>query len=120
MKISSFEPLILTKNATSVIELFEALGFEKQHNKVGEIFDSIRLKDANGFHVDVTQVEFFPQDVTSIRMNVESFDEAAKLLTERGFKNASGDTYTDTGTSHSAMFVSPSGFSISVCEHTKG
>ena len=119
MKITSFEPLILTKNAASVIELFEALGFEKQHNKVGEIFNSVRMKNAGGFHVNVTQVEFFPQDVTSIRMNVDSFDEASKLLTAHGFKNTNANGYTDTGTSRSSMFVSPSGFTISVAEHIK-
>ena len=31
MKITTFNPLILTKDSESVIKLFEALGFEKRH-----------------------------------------------------------------------------------------
>ena len=31
MKITSFNPLIVTKDAASTIALFEALGFERRH-----------------------------------------------------------------------------------------
>ena len=61
MKITSFNPMILTKKPEEVIALFEALGFEHRHPKTGETgngennlnFSSVRMKDANGFHVDV-------------------------------------------------------------------
>ena len=75
------------------------------------------MKDANGFHVDVTEVAL-PQDLTSIRMNVDSFDEAYKILTAHGFRGTE-DRARDTGTSRSAMMVSPSGFSITITEHIK-
>lgn len=117
MKITSFNPLILSKDAESIISLFEELGFEKRHNKVGDDFSSNRMKDANGFHVDVTDVAL-QQDITSIRMNVDSFDEAYELLTAHGFK-IEGDDVRNTGTSKSAMMVSPSGFTIVVAEHLK-
>ncbi len=45
MKITSFNPLIITKDAASVIELFEALGFEKRHTKTGIHGKDIRLWD---------------------------------------------------------------------------
>ena len=32
MKITSFNPLIVTKDEAPAIELFEALGFERRHN----------------------------------------------------------------------------------------
>ena len=118
MKITSFEPSIVTTNAAPILELFEALGFEKQHSKVGEQFNGTRLKDANGFHVNVTQVAALPQDVTAIRMNVNSFDEVYELLTARGFK-VMGGGYTDTGSSHTALMEAPSGFFINPCEHIK-
>ena len=35
MKITSFNPLIVTKDAEPVIALFEDLGFEKRHTKEG-------------------------------------------------------------------------------------
>ena len=33
MKITSFNPLIVAKDAEPVIKLFEELGFEKRHEK---------------------------------------------------------------------------------------
>ena len=33
MTITNFSPLVVTKDAASMIALFEALGFEKRHTK---------------------------------------------------------------------------------------
>ena len=118
MKITTFNPLILSKDAANIVKLFEELGFEKRHNKEGEDFSSNRMKDANGFHVDVTQAAV-QQDMTSIRMNVDSFDEAYDLLTAHGFKGISDEKARDTGSSKSAMLVSPSGFTVTVVEHIR-
>ena len=102
MKITTFNPLIVTKNAKDTIALFEALGFEKRHSldaNTGEKeLTSVRMKDANGFHVDVANVPTGKQDLTLIRMNVDNFDEASELLTARGFKNPQGDHTVDTKT----------------------
>ena len=127
MKITSFNPLIVTKDAEAAIALFEALGFERRHKKTGingdDNITSVRMKytseDGKVFHVDIAESARVPRDITSIRMNVENFDEAFKMLEEKGFKNAQGDRITDTGTSKSTMMVSPSGFSVSVTEHIK-
>ena len=118
MKITTFNPLILSKDAENIVKLFEELGFEKRHNKVGEDFSSNRMKDANRFHVDVTEAAV-PQDITSIRMNVDNYDEAFETLTAHGFKSTEGDQGRNTGTSRSTMMVSPSGFSIVIAEHIK-
>ena len=125
MKITSFNPCIITKDSESVIALFEALGFERRHKKTGindADITAVRMRytneDGKVFHVDVTQAPV-PQDITAIRMNVRDFDEAYKLLEEKGFKNAQGDKITNTGSSRSTMMVSPSGFSISVAEHIR-
>ena len=122
MQITSFNPLIITKNAEDTIKLFEALGFERRHQKTGingKDIVSVSMKDANGFHVDITQTDSVPQDITSIRMNVRDFDEAYEFLTARGFKNAQGTKVTDTGSSKATMMVSPSGFTISLVEHIR-
>ena len=111
MKITTFNPLILSQDAENIVTLFEELGFEKRHNKTGEDFSSNRMKDANGFHVDVVKAPV-PQDMTSIRMNVDSFDEAYALLTAKGFKGTEAEA-RNTGTSRSMMMISPSGFTIS-------
>lgn len=122
MKITTFNPLIFTKDAKPLIELFEALGFEVKHTKEGinsESTTNYRLKDSNGFHLDITETAKTPEERCSIRMNVDSYDEAYKLLQEHGFK-----TYQDTGrveTSSSSISImkSPTGFSINISEHKK-
>ena len=125
MTITSFNPLIVTKDAESVIALFEALGFERRHKKTGindEDISSVRMRytgeDGKIFHVDIAQAPT-PQDITTIRMNVRDFDEAYQMLLDKGWKNAQGDRITETGSSKSTMMVSPSGFSISVSEHIR-
>ena len=120
MKFTSFNPMIITKDAEAAIALFEALGFERRHTKDGFLDDvsTVRMKDANGFHVDVVQAPV-PQDMTTIRMNVEDFDEACDFLMAHGFKRKSEGKPTETGSSKGCMMVSPSGFSISISKHYK-
>lgn len=125
MKITSFNPLIVTNDAEAAIKLFEDLGFERRHTKTG-INDSditdvrMRYESEYGkvFHVDVTQAPV-PKDITTIRMNIDDFDEAYNMLEGKGFKNAQGDKITETGSSRSTMMVSPSGYSISISKHIK-
>ncbi len=122
MKITAFNPLIVTPKAEETIALFEALGFERRHRKTGingEDIASVSMKDANGFHVDVAQVDKMPQAMTAIRMNVRDFDEAYEFLTARGFKNAQGEKVTDTGSSRATLMVLPSGFAISLAQHIR-
>ena len=123
MKITTFDPMILSPKADDVIKVFEALGFEKTHAPVtdaghGEIA-SVRMKNADGYHVDVADVKSVPQDVTVIRMNVDNFAEAYDLLIAHGFKNTRGDGTVDTKSAKAATMVSPSGFIISLIEHIK-
>ncbi len=125
MKITTFNPMIVTKDPESVIALFETLGFKRRHTKTGindEDISSVRMRyeneDGKVFHVDVASAPV-PQDITTIRMNVRDFDEAYKMLEEKGFKNAQGDRITETGSSKSTMMVSPSGFAINVTEHIR-
>lgn len=122
MKITAFNPLIVTKDAENVIKLFGALGFEKRHSldaNTGETdFTSVRMKNAEGFYVDVANVPV-EKDMTLIRINVDNFEEAYKFLTERGFKNPKGDHTVDTKTNRSACLISPSGFAFDLCQHIK-
>ncbi len=125
MEITGFKPSIITSDAKSTIALFEALGFERSHTKTGindEDITSVNMKylaeDGKVFRVSVTQAPV-PRDITSISMNVRDFDEAYKLLEEKGFTNAQGSKITDTGSSKATMMVSPSGFSINLSEHIR-
>ena len=122
MRITSFNPMVLSAKADAAIELFESLGFERRHQKK-DIDDqtaaSVRLKDANGFHVDIVQVDVLPRDMTAIKMNVDDFEEGFELLTAYGFSIVQGGRITDTGSSKSVMMVSPSGFAINLVKHIR-
>jgi glutaminase len=121
MKITGFRPLIISSKSEDIISLFEDLGFERRHTKTGINDDvtAVTMKDENGNRVNVVQVDQMPQDMMSIAMNVDNFEEAYVLLAAKGFKNAQGDKVTDTGSSKATMMTSPSGFSISLSEHIK-
>ena len=124
MQITSFNPMVLTEKAEEVIALFEALGFERRHRKTGindKDITSVSMKDANGFHVDVAQVEpgHMPRDMAVIRMNVRDFDEAFDFLIARGFRNAQNGKVTDTGSSRATLMISPSGFAVNLVQHIR-
>ncbi len=122
MKITTFDPMILSADAENITKLFEELGFEKTHSPVtdtqqGEI-TTVRMKYEKGFHVDIANVPV-AQDNTLIRMNVDDFDEAYKILTANGFKNTRGDDTVNTKTSQAATMVSPCGLTIVLVKHIK-
>ena len=123
MKITTFNPQIVTRDAESVVELFEKLGFERHHVKedIGELaVTGIRMKDADGNYLDISQSGIMPEhDLTAIRMNVDDFDEAYELLASNGFENVYGDQVVENPTSRSAVMVSPSGYAINLVHHIK-
>ena len=124
MTITTFNPQIVTQDPEAVIKLFEELGFEKHHTKegIGKIdATAYRMKDANGFYIDISTSSLqLPQDSVVIRMNVDDFDEAYKLLQDHGFKNVFGDDrIAETGSSRNAVMSSPSGFKILLIQHIR-
>ena len=129
MKITAFNPMILTKKPEETIALFEALGFERHHHKSdnteneeqGLAFATVRMKDANGFYVDVCTAnsDRIERDLTAIRMNVDDFDEAAELLKKNGFRESKVVPANYTPTSKYANFISPSRYGICLIQHIK-
>ena len=121
MKITSFNPLIVTTKQEEYRKLFEERGFEQRHKKVSgvsEDINTVRMKDSNGFHVDITSVVKLERDMTIIRMNVDDLDEAYALLTAHGFKAVDGSSSL-TSSSKSVLMASPSGFAIDLVKHIK-
>ena len=127
MEITSFNPLIVTKDAAPLVELFEELGFERRHtleasatggNSPDVDTTNYRMKNDTGFYVDISQVESIPQDLTLIRMNVRDFDEAYEYLISKGFTHKSG-RIVETETNKSVMLLSPSGFGFDLCQHIR-
>lgn len=123
MKITTFNPLIVSKDADGIIRLFEEIGFEYRHKSEGTNdgsgFTTTRMKDANGFYVDISGTAAVPRDMMAIRMNVDDFEGAIELLTAHGFINANGGKVDDLGSSKSVFMMSPTGFCISVVKHIK-
>ena len=122
MKITGFQPLIVSRNADELIGLFEDLGFEKRHEKCGidgKEMSNVTMKDANGNRVDITKGAEVRQTLTAIRMNVDDFPGAFYVLTQHGFKNAQGYKLTQTGTSTDTLMVSPSGVAIVLSQHIR-
>jgi len=125
MKITSFNPTIITKHYDEVVKVFEDLGFEKQHNPtgvsaLGNEYQSCRMVDSNGFVVAVaTTTGAAERDATNVHMNVDNFDEARELLLAHGFKSVTNDTATNTGSAKADVLVSSSGFCINLVEHLK-
>lgn len=59
MKITTFNPHIVSQKAEDIIALFEELGFEKRHEPVVDIGDRTvtrtRMKNSDGFYIDITK-----------------------------------------------------------------
>lgn len=122
MKITSFNPLIITRNPEPTIQLFEELGFKRHHTK-REIGDNkvtdVRMEDANGFNVDVSEGD---GEWSVIRINVDDFDEAIEFFMSHGFRkprHERASKTTDTGSSKFTMLVAPSGFIVTISKHIK-
>ena len=123
IKITTFNPQIITGDAESLVHLFQALGFERHHNPkgIGELnVEGIRMKDSNSFYLDLSTPDIrLPHDITAIRMNVDDFEAAFQLLQEHGFRNFYGDSMVETKSSKSALMISLSGLAINLIQHIK-
>ena len=123
MQITTFNPMILSPKADEVIALFEVLGFEKKHAPIVEVgtsqIKSTRMKNADGFRIDIADVKSMSQDRTIIRMNVDNFDEAYDMLEKKGFTHPGGRQAVETASNKSTMMTSPSGFAFDLCQHIK-
>jgi predicted lactoylglutathione lyase len=122
MTITGFRPLIVTRDAEAVVKVFEDLGFERNHTKKdieGGQNTNFAMKDANGNRINIASSEHVPQDLMSININVDDFDEAYEFFTSHGFKNTRGDKVTKTSSSVDTFLISPSGFAITLSQHIK-
>ena len=122
MKITTFNPLIISKDPEPTIKLFEELGFERRHTKEGIGDDSVtdvRMKHPGGFYVDISSGD---GEYSMIRMNVDDFDETIEFLLSRGFRKPKHEVASktiDTGSSKFTVMVSPTGTIMAISEHFK-
>ena len=123
MKITTFDPIIVTTKFDDAVEVFESLGFEKTHAPVTDTGEKdvqcYRMKNADGFHVDVADVPDIPRDMEYIRINVDDFDAAYEIFMKHGFTNPRGDGTIDQKSSKTASLFSPSGYRVALVQHIK-
>ena len=123
MKITAFDPSIISPKADEIIKLFEELGFNKTHTPTmtSELGDMARtrMKNESGFHVDISKVEKLPQDIMTIRMFVDDLYAAYDILTAHGFTQTKNGKLTTLRTARYVTMVSPTGFRISIVQHLK-
>lgn len=144
MKITTFDPVIISRRADETIRLFEELGFEKTHTRTvasdteteiafykdlgvektdaaagSSNISVVIMKDADGHHVEVNDAKEIPQDFVQIRMNVDDLEKACDILTAHGFRNTRGNDRIEVKKARGAMMVSPSGLRILVIKHLR-
>ena len=123
MKITTFDPVIITSKSNDAIGLFEELGFAATHTPVQATRNGAmpltRMKDANGFHIEVAHRDELSQDKVIIRMNVDDFEQAHGILTAHGFVNKEKDGMVVTEHFKAAEMASPSGLTIILLEHIR-
>ena len=113
MKISSICPLIVSPKADELIKIFEELGFEAAHVK-SDIEGGQNIN-----RIDITSTEHLEKDLTSIKINVDNFEEALEFFKSKGFINTRGEKITETSSSKDTFLISPSGLGITLSEHLK-
>jgi hypothetical protein len=123
VKITTFEPYLLVKDAESTVEFFESLGFERRHllEDVGdEGLTGIVMRNEGGFRVNIVQSDNLPREsLTGIRINVDDFDEAFNLLAARGFVKAPGTDVVDTGSAKAQLMMGANRLLIELIQHIK-
>jgi len=125
MKITSFNPMIITNRAEEVLKVFEQWGFYKKHAPTltmasGTEFTDYRLQSEEGFYMDVAAIDMpLPMEVPAIRINVDDFDEAYRMLTEVGYKPTHEGAFMENEHSKSVALVGPIGFTIYLVQHKK-
>lgn len=120
MNITGFRPLVVSQEAKTIVEAFEDLGFERKHTKTdieGGKNTNYTLKDSNGNCINIASSVRVPQDLTSISINVDDFDEAYEFFISHGFKNPRGDKVTETSSSVDVYLIAPSGYGITLTQH---
>ncbi|MBQ9059048.1 MAG: hypothetical protein IJ125_07680 [Atopobiaceae bacterium] len=127
MKITTFDPVIVTNRPDEVLPVFEKFGFEKKHSPTvkgpsGYEATDNRMKTENGMTMDVIAIDPnlpLEKEILAIRMNVDDFEEAYQMLTDLGFKPSHEGAITETDYAKGVGMLSPIGFNIYLIQHKK-
>lgn len=123
MKITTFDPVIISSQYDDVVSLFKELGFETTHNPTakpnGVPMQVTRMKHKEGFHIDIIDNSSIPRDISTIRMNVDDFDTAHDILIANGFTELYPDAPHDSTTHIGREMISPTGLTITLMQHIR-
>ena len=125
MKITTFNPMIITNRSEEVLKVFEKFGFTKKHAPTytmasGDEFTDYRLQNENGFYMDVGVINIpLPMEIPAIRINVDDFDEAYNMLTGYGYKATHEQPVIENEHTKAAALIGPIGFTIYLVQHLK-
>lgn len=121
MNITGLRNVVLTPDFENVIKTYEALGFERAHEKndMGTRGnDEVVLKSASGETIIVIGLKETPNTFTALGINVDNIDEASNELEAQGFTRISGQNQK-TDSSLGALFRAPQGYMVILSQHTK-
>lgn len=96
MKISGFNPIILTNDLEKLCSVHvEKLGFKVIHTIKGTAADpeavgEYVMENDAGARIDLVYYEKAVNGITSVRVNVDDFDEALAVYQSEGFSVAAG------------------------------
>ena len=121
MKITSFDPMILTAHPEETVALFEALGFERRHTKrdFGVNKTTFIRMGLGEFRVNIVDAPPLEQDRVYVHINVDDFQEGYDFLVSKGFRSAIGDELSSDASSVGTSLISPSGFTITLGQHIR-
>ena len=122
MKVTGINPVFAVKDFEETLPIYEALGFKVIHKNPGlKGCMYYVLADEEDHRFDVAlQPDVDPEtDITQmLRINVDDFDEAYKLFTDKGFTSKRGVHDTDSFTCVS--LTDPTGcYSVYLTKHKR-
>ncbi len=120
MKITSFYPAVITKNADDNIFLMEQLGFLVAHKQEDVIEDGSTeyvLEHQDGFRMGIICSDSAKTDIQITRINVDDIEEAKEFYSDMGF-SALGELKNNEF-SKSQLMKSPGGLVVMITEHIK-
>ena len=77
------------------------------------------MKHPEGHYADVADIAEPEREMTCVRVNVDTFDEAHAIFMVHGFTNPPGEGTADPNSSRAATLISPSGFRRAPVQHIK-
>ena len=122
MKVTGMFPAIVCKNYQDVIEFAESnLGFDIAHKMHAIISDNeddqvYIMKNESGVRFDIVQFDV-EKSMYSTCMNVDNFDEANELLSERGWNIINGPVIANNA--KKALLKSQDGLLLLLIQHYK-